>query len=201
MPQMEDNKSPHLTLTDGSAPATPDSGHMALFGSNSNIHQIDDGGSITNLTDRSTGGSTFKSTVVQGQGTYSTTSATMVAIDGTNLAYLTFTLSVGDVVRCTLTGTSGQNTGQGGFDFEVDQPTSGNVFIGAGSDYGLAATRSSNREVIHITGMFTATEAGSHGFRPAYRAESGFTARIANAASGTEDTAITFVAEDLGAPA
>ncbi len=146
------------------------------------------------------GGSVFKYTVRNSAGNLTTTSTSKVAMDATNLAFLTFTLAVGDVVRCKLVGMAFNATGSArtGFDFEVDQPTSANVFIAAGADYGVQAIEGAGTPYpVSAEGMFVATEAGSHGFRPAWVVSAG-TGTMMNAASGTSDITILFSAEKLG---
>lgn len=148
------------------------------------------------------GGTTFKRTVLNGGGNITTTSTTKVAIDATNLAYLTLTLAVGDVVECGLFGAA-KHSGSvnSGFDFEVDQPTSANTFVASGADYGVTKRPPSiEREPVAAVGMFTATESGSHGFRPAWLTDSG-TLTLLNAASSDDDVLITFYVKLLGAPA
>lgn len=149
------------------------------------------------------GGITFKRTVLNGNGNKTTTSTTKVAIDTTNLAYLTLTLAVGDVVRCSLYGAAKHSSGtaNSGFDFEVDQPTSADTFVGSGADYGVTKRDPSiERCPVAAVGLFTATEAGSHGFRPAWLTDAG-TLTMINAASSDDDVLITFIVEKLGAPA
>lgn len=144
----------------------------------------------------------FKQTILNGNGNKTTTSTTFVAIDATNLAYLTLPLAIGDVVRCTLVGQT-YHTTEGhvqAFDFEVDRPTSGDTRIGAGADNGLAVSGHSTRTPVCVVGHFVATEAGVHGFRPMWLQLSGSTATLANAASGNDDSTILFSVEKLGAP-
>ena len=130
-------------------------------------------------------------------GTLTETSTSWTPIDATNLAYVTVTLAVGEIARCVLIG-SIQASGTGGLNFEVDQPTSGNVYVFT-SDNGIA-TRSPDIEAKTITGLFTATEAGVHGFRPVWKAESGFNISIKNAASGLQDSVILFYVEKHPVP-
>lgn len=129
-------------------------------------------------------------------------STSFAAIDATNLGYQTLTLAVGDVVECffqaqmyfaTLTGTWA-------IDFEVDQPTSANVFVGAGGDAGLSVTFNGGARVTdHVTGRFVATEAGSHGFRPVYKlAAASPTLVVTNATSGFDETSIIVAVRNLG---
>lgn len=152
--------------------------------------------------DGGAGTASFKRTVLNGGGNKTTTSTSLVAIDTTNLGYLTFDLEVGDVVRCAL---QGQITHSGAvavsWDFEVDQPTSGDTRIGSGADYGcMKMTVDTNRHLLNVFGLFTATEAGVHGFRPMWSTDSG-TLTLYNAASADGDTLVQFIAEHLGAPA
>lgn len=143
----------------------------------------------------------FKQTALNGNGNKTTTSTSFVAIDATNLGYLTLNLAVGEVVRCILAGQTYTSTAgqQNQFDFEVDQPTSGDTRIGIGADNGLTTNADNAREVLCVVGYFTATEAGVHGFRPMWRTNAG-TATLTNAVSGADDTSIQFTVEKLGAP-
>lgn len=184
--------------TIGARPAAGSPGR--LYFSTEPASYRDNGSSWDDISDPgggSPGGADFKYLTRVGNGNYTTTSATMVAIDATNLGYLTFVLDVGDVVRCTL-GAILSGNAQMGVDFEVDQPTSANVFVSGGRTYGVVGPRSPDRENTTAVGMFVATEAGTHGFRPVWRVESGFTATMHNATSGTSDSMITFVVEKLG---
>lgn len=145
------------------------------------------------------GGASFKMLTRSDAGNYTTTSTTKVAVDATNLGFLTFDLTVGDVVRCTLTGEAYTSSGAVALDFEVDRPTSANVFIGATNDNGVWLG-STTRTTANATGLFEATETGTHGFRPAWRVSAG-TGVLANAATGLDDVRIQFIVEKLGAPA
>lgn len=141
----------------------------------------------------------FKQTLLDGNGNKTTTSTTKVAIDTTNLAYLTLTLAVNDVVRCTLSGSvKHSGTVPIGFDFEVDRPTSADTFVAVDDAYGVqVVTPGINRNPVNAVGMYVAGEAGSHGFRPAWLTDSG-TATLCNASSGNDDSRVTFTIENLG---
>lgn len=144
---------------------------------------------------------TFKRTILIGNGTKTTTSTSFVAIDTTNLPYLTLTLAVGDVVRCILTG---QHANSGvnymSYDVAVDQPTSADRRIAESAEYGLMNETNSNiQTLITVIGLFTATEAGLHGFRPMWKVTAG-TGSLYNETSGSGDTAIQFSVEKLGVP-
>jgi hypothetical protein len=142
----------------------------------------------------------IKRTVRDGAGNYTTTSTSKTPIDSTNLAYLTFDMEVGDIVRCTLAGQTYNSGSNGaGFDFEVDQPTSANVYVGNTNDYGVTVASGTDRQTLSAIGTFVATERGSHGFRPVWLVNSG-TQTLANATSGLDDTLITFTVEFLGPP-
>lgn len=143
------------------------------------------------------GPSVFKFTFLDGQGNWTTTSTSFVAVDATDFAYLTLDLAIGDVVRCTLVGQAYGTTGVVGFDFEVDQPTSANTRLAPNAENGLLVA-SATRSPMSVIGLFTATEAGVHGFRPMWRVASG-TGTLSNATSSTDDTAVLFTVEKLGA--
>lgn len=109
----------------------------------------------------------------------------------------------GDEVHAVLM-TTGENsfaynilTGSGG----SCQPTSANTRVGAGADYGVQKRPPSIERVpMSVMGLFVATEAGSHGFRPVYFTNSG-TLTICNASSSDDDVTLQFIVEKLGAPA
>lgn len=151
------------------------------------------------------GSATFKQTKLIGNTNKTTTSTSFTAIDSTNLAYLTLTLAIGDVVRITFQG-QGQHSAAPpgspvGIDFEVDQPTSANVRASEDAEWGSFIDYwNNNRQHMSVVTTFTATEAGSHGFRPVWKVSTG-TATLANGTSGGDDTAILFMVEKLGAPA
>lgn len=144
----------------------------------------------------------FKKTELVGNTNKTTTSTTFVAIDTTNLAYLTLSLAIGDVVRCKLQGQAynGSNA-VGAWDFEVDQPASADTrcYPAAENGAGIDPVTIVTRVTVHIEALFTATEAGVHGFRPMWRTTAG-TLTLANGTSGADDTAIIFTVEKLGAP-
>lgn len=209
MAKASDNKFPKVILeerlSDGSDTSNPAADHRALFlGEDGKLHLRDSSGTVTDVDTTGGGGATFKQTVRAGAGNYTTTSTTRTPIDSTNLGYLTFDLAVGDVVRCVLRGQV-KSSADGfpvSFDVEVDQPTSANVYIGAGHDYGLPGAHwSATRGPCNAQGQFVATEAGTHGFRPVWFVESTATATLANASSGGDDIPIYFIVEKLGAPA
>lgn len=144
-----------------------------------------------------------KATRLSGHGNYSLTSSSMTAIDATNLPYLTHTLAVGDRVKVEFYGNGFYDSANTiAFDFEVDQPTSANTTVSLNSDSGLTAFGTDGqRRSIAVVGIFTATEAGAHGFRPMYRSYGG-TFTLANATSGTSKADITVFVTYLGpAPA
>lgn len=136
--------------------------------------------------------------VYSGGGVITTTSTTRTPIDSTNLPYKTFTLAIGDYVECELScGARNQTAAQlTCFDFEVDQPTSANLYIGAGLDSGIVAAYNSATadfmESIKCTGTFVATEAGVHQFRPVWFVTGG-TGALFTAASSSYDQLATFV--------
>ncbi len=137
----------------------------------------------------------MKRIVRDGAGTLTTTSTTKTPIDATNLGYLTFDLAVGDVVKLLLAATTANSSGANvmGFDYEVDRPTSANVYVGNTNDYGVISS-DGNRKCQTIVATFIATEAGVHGFRPVWVMETG-TGKMHNATSSYEDTLITYIAE------
>lgn len=152
----------------------------------------------------SSGATPFKITVLNGTGNKTVSNATTsrAALDATNLDYLTLSLSINDVVRCCLYGTLLASSGITAFDFEVDQPTSANTYVANGMDGGVFSTSASNRSPLVAVGFFTATEAGSHGFRPVAwtRSGSGTSGTVYNG-TGNDDIALTFSVENLGASA
>src|SRR5688500_18371715 len=175
------------SANDGSDFTNPDADYRRLFlGEDGLLHVKDSAGAVTSPY---TGGSathTFKRTVAIGTGNMTTTSTSKVAIDTTDLAYLTLDLAIGDVVRCTLAGQAFMldATNAVGFDFEVDRPTSADTFIGSAAEFGLTEFGGNDdRQVVFVEGLFTATEAGVHGFRPAWLVTGG-TATLSNASSG-----------------
>lgn len=146
----------------------------------------------------------FKVTVLNGSGNKTLVNTTaFTAVDATNLGYLTLSLAVGDVVRCTLMGTMfSSNSGlYGGVDFAVDQPTSADTRVHPNNDFGACEVQTTSREPRTVIGYFTATEAGTHGFRPVWRCyNTAHTMTMENAASGDGDVAIVFSVEKLGVP-
>lgn len=132
-----------------------------------------------------------------------TSSSSKTPIHATDLAYLTFDLAVGDVVRCELELvfiTSGGN--MAGFDFEVDRPTSANVYVRDSNAFGAGGGRGQSTGdliPVNIVAYFVATEAGVHGFRPVMVVQSGGTLTIANSTT-INDTPIIFTVMDLGPP-
>lgn len=197
-----------IATTKGDILAATAAGAVTRLGVGTNTHVLTaDSGEATGIkwAAAAGGGSgvTFKQTTRSGAGNYTTTSTTRTPIDSTNLAYLTFSLSVGDVVRCTLHGLvkSSADGFPAYFDFEVDQPTSANTYIANGNDAAVGSVWTSTRQEIHVMGLFVATEAGTHGFRPVWFAESTATSTLSNAASGGDDVPIYFIVESLGQPA
>lgn len=146
------------------------------------------------------GGSTaFKSVRLVGSGNKSITGTSYGAIDATNLPYQTLTLAVGDVVRCTFYATFLPSSGLLAIDFEVDQPTSANVNTSGNELGSCAMSNASGRQPYAVIDLFTATEAGVHGFRPVAKVGSG-TGTIYNATTGNDETPIQFIVENLGTP-
>jgi len=132
------------------------------------------------------------SVTLSGTTTKSTNSTSKTPIDSTNLGYQTVDLAVGDRVRCTLAGSAamaanGQNVH---FDYEVDQPTSANVYI-AGSRSGVVHASTTARQTVCCVAEFVATEAGTHGFRPVWKVTSS-TAYLYNDTSANDDVLILF---------
>lgn len=142
---------------------------------------------------------TIKRRVRDSLGDITTTSTTMTPIDATNLAYVTFDLAVGDMVDMSL-GLLVANAVVDyyvGFDFEVDRPTSGNVYASGGQENGviliIQMVGGYRPQPVTALGTFVATEAGTHGFRPVWRVE-GNTGKIFNGTSAPLDLLVTFVA-------
>ncbi len=124
----------------------------------------------------------------------SLSSTAKAAIDATNLKTGSITLAVGDRVRLRCSATvKNSSAGQGvGIDFLVDQPTSADVYVDAGVDYGtieVESPGSNTRFAIVAESEFTATEAGVHVFTVHY-VVSGGTLTVCNATSGQDDVAI-----------
>lgn len=136
-------------------------------------------------------------------GNLTSTSITFVAIDATKLPWsAAVALIVGEKVRCFIQGQCYDNVGQPYIDFAVDQPTSADTRIGGAAQRGLNwATNSGSRTTGSWTGIFTATEAGNHSFRPVWRGGGG-TASLVFSNSATADaadnTGIAYTVERLG---
>lgn len=157
--------------------------------------------SLRNASNLNVGsGPHHKQIVVSGQGNYTTSSTTKTPIDATNLSYLTLDLVAGQVVRCMLTGQAYATGAVGGIDFEVDQPTSGNVYIGNANDRGVVSfAGNGTRLPLNAVGLFVVTETGVHGFRPVWVMESGGTSlTLVNGTSGNDDSPVQFSVEKLG---
>lgn len=148
---------------------------------------------------------THKQTRITGTGN-KTTTTTMAAIDTTNLPYVTMAgLEVGDVIRCEIAGqcyaSAAGDQGNTAYDVQVDRPTSADTFAGAGDPAGysvldyMTSTRAWKRMVID----YTVTEAGTHGFRPAWQSLDGSAGKLmTNAVSGADGTPIVFSVENKG---
>lgn len=117
---------------------------------------------------------------------YSTTSATLVAIDDTNLP-LTVTLGVGDKVYLSFCAPFGISSPGNviGVDWLVDRPVSADLTIGSNAGAHAAGViepgtngTDSNQRIIEAE--FTCTEAGSHVFKPRWKVSGGTTAYITN---------------------
>ncbi len=171
-------------------------------GANNTVFGVNGSGVLGYKPDPSGGsGLTFKRTKIDGTGNKTTTSTTFVPIDATNLPFLTLTLAVGDVVECTLSGQSyNSGTSVGSFDAEVDQPTLADIRANANAEFGATMQQGTARTPVSMITTFTATEAGTHGFRPVWRVNAG-TQTFSNATSGADDTSILWMVTKLGAPA
>lgn len=131
------------------------------------------------------GGMPYKRTYLKHSSNITTTSATFVDIDATNLPALGLTLAVGDVVELILAIGACTNAGGAGhqikFDWLIDRPTSADTTIRdiMGSDAAAVMSQESatGQNVVHIRAHFTCTEAGAHTFKPQWRAQAG-TAQI-----------------------
>jgi hypothetical protein len=136
--------------------------------------------------------------VRDGGGTVTITSTTRTPVDSTNLPFVYFDCEVGDIVECQFAfGANVTGGGNGYVDVEVDRPTSANTYVANANDDGIAAWRNVAGPV-HAVGVFTITERGRHGFRPVAFRSGGTSVQLENAASGTADTPITFIAKNLG---
>lgn len=145
----------------------------------------------------------FKRAVRDGLGNVTTTSTSRTPIDATNLPYQVLPgCVVGDVLEMTLALVSySSGATYVCFDFEVDQPSSANVYVGSANDRGvlsLFGTAGPYPHLIHAT--FVVTEAGDHGVRPVWFVTAS-TGNIYNAASGDGDNLVAFTVKNLGAPA
>lgn len=120
---------------------------------------------------------------------YTTTSTSLVAIDDTNLP-VTVTLAVGDVVELMFEAPYAHSAAGNviGIDWLVDRPTSADITSLANdltaSVYAAGVINLGNNAIfdntIPVTTYFTATEAGSHIFKPRWRTGGG-TAKISTA--------------------
>jgi len=142
----------------------------------------------------------LKRLVRDGGGDITTTSTTRTPVDSTNLGFVTFTMAVGDLVKLTFacSAFNGTSAFLMAFDFEVDRPTSANIYVANNQDQGVTGihTITGGRAVpVTATAVFVATEAGSHGFRPVWFVESTSTGTVCNSASGSDDRLVTFLAE------
>lgn len=142
----------------------------------------------------------IKRLVRDGVGNITTTSTTRTPVDSTNLGFITYTLAVGDLVKLTFacSAMSSLLAGLMSFDFEVDRPTSANIYVANSQDQGVVSEQqevAARFKPIMVTAVFVATEAGSHGFRPVWFVESTSTGTINNASSGSSDSLVTFLAE------
>jgi hypothetical protein len=130
----------------------------------------------------------------------STTSTSFVDIDATNLPALSLTLAVGDLVELTFVATWAHGDGGRliGFDWLIDQPTSGNTNL---RDTSYAAglwepgVNGYDANTAPMIGYFTATEAGVHTFLPQWRTSTG-TAYIRQ--TGTYYSPIVHIVKNLG---
>lgn len=105
----------------------------------------------------------------------STTSTSLTAIDSSNMGFTQhggYNLAVGEMVECILTGQVYTNSGSPylSIDIEVDQPVSGNVYVGGGAGGAAWIDRlNTDRHERTIVITFVATEAGVHAFRPVWK--------------------------------
>lgn len=209
MAKASDNAYPSLLVVETAAPASPAAGKQRLFIDPADhvLKRKDSAGTVTSVEAAGGGSSslTFKRTKLVGGGNKSLagTTTTWGALDATNLAYVTFTLAIGDVVALKLCFQAYNNTSTWpfSFDFDVDQPTSANVRADEACDSGcFIYSYNGDRRSATAEGFFTATEAGVHGFRPVWRGWGGGTLVVSNATSAADDTPILFFAQKLGAP-
>ena len=142
----------------------------------------------------------FKYHVADGTGNKSTTSATLAAVDAVNLPFKYVYAGVGDVIKFTMNGACASTATYLVFDVEVDRHASANTYIAASNDWGLTAVQGSGAVFpLLVFGVFVATEAGEHGFRPAWRLHTASgTGFLYNGASGGDDVRINFTVENVG---
>jgi hypothetical protein len=131
-----------------------------------------------------------------GAANLTTTSTSLTAVDATNLGYLTFPdCEIGDIILVAFncnTYNTGNNYNR--FDFEVDQPTSANVYVGEsfGAANSLRQSFGANTIPMAVLGRFAVTERGTHAVRPVWKVSAG-TAHINNG-NASEDNGAVFTA-------
>lgn len=114
---------------------------------------------------------------------YSTTSATLTAIDDTNLP-ITVTLAAGDEVHLAFSAPFGISSAGNviGFDWLVDAPNADTVIGQSLGAWALAnfefGTNGTDSQQNNAMGLWTAAEPGVHIFKPRWRVAGGTTGYI-----------------------
>lgn len=124
-------------------------------------------------------GLTFKKTLHRGGSDLAYAGTSYADIDA-GFPALSLTLAVGDVVEMEFSATFG-NTATGNIihiDWLIDQPTSGDTAIrtvngGAAAGVIELGTNATDANFKTVKGVFTATEAGVHTFKPQWKSNSG----------------------------
>lgn len=112
-----------------------------------------------------------------------TTSTSRTPVDSSGMGFTQhggYNLRVGDVVECVLHGqifTNGVDT-YTYLDVEVDQPTSGNVYVGNTDGSYINWLAGGRRQSLNMNVTFIATEAGIHAFRPVWKSPLGVNIEI-----------------------
>jgi hypothetical protein len=121
---------------------------------------------------------------------YTTTSASFVDIDGTNLS---ITLSVsGSAVLLAFSGTVNSSSNQPAFDFTVD-----GTRVGTGGSDGLMTMTGNIQSNATFIALVTGLSAGSHTFKVQWRAVSGTTLLYAGNGTGGQDVQPYFSAVEV----
>lgn len=182
-----------LTVTRASEDATqlPAASHT----DGANIYIVPTSGGVAQyVTEHRTA---IKRIVRQAGGDYTTSSSTFVDIDATNLT-LDLTLAINDIVEISLTGQRLYDGGNAGYyDVRVIQPDTTSVRCNNSSDHGAVGYFTA-RDGVSLTVYFTATQAGTHTFRPVFLSASGTETFCNSATGGANQTGIAFAVKNFG---